>query len=140
MLTVKTMKQILLNLSFIIFMLLLVGGVIVSIAKWLIDIFKPKRDWLTSWRAEHAIYLQTPHWKAVSLAIRKKKGVCQVKGCNERRLWKLNAHHKHYKTKWRERDEDLEVLCSAKHHPATHRGVPLMLKDGSWLRPFDGKE
>jgi len=127
------------NLFFILFMVLLVGGVIYSILKPVLQLFKPKRNWLTQWRADHAIYLQTPHWKAFSLAIRKKKGVCQVEGCKERRLYKLNVHHKHYRTVGHESEEDVEVLCGEKHHPATHRGVILKLKDGSWLVPF-GKE
>lgn len=64
----------------------------------------------------YAEYLKSPQWQKKRRRALKKYGkVCSVCGTTER----LQVHHKHYKTLYRESVDDLAILCAgchANHH------------------------
>jgi hypothetical protein len=74
---------------------------------------KPRRrDWYRN------VYLRSDHWHALRLwalalagyrCLRCKKG------------GRLDVHHRHYQTLWRETPDDVEVLCRTCHEVAEGR-------------------
>lgn len=75
-----------------------------SLATFLMQIFKPR---MTYWD-----YLKTEAWKLkADAAKRRAKFRCQV--CNSKK--NLQAHHRTYARLYKERPEDLTVLCAECH-------------------------
>ena len=68
-------------------------------------------------------YIRSNQWKRIRrLAIKHYGGRCSVCGAKDR----LEVHHRHYKTLFRERMEDLSVLCNGCHrneHEGSKPGV-----------------
>jgi len=61
-------------------------------------------------RTSYSEYLVSDHWRKKTLAMRRKYPTCYCCG-----LPAECTHHRHYKTRGRERDEDLITLCHACH-------------------------
>lgn len=102
-----------------------------SVVEWLLErTYKPK-----TMREKHAEYLLTDHWINFSREQREKAGVCQVRNCQVKNMWKLHTHHLHYRTKGKETDKDVIVLCDV-HHKNTHRNKDLFLKNGKVLKAY----
>lgn len=80
------------------------------------------------------VYMNSPHWKNFSRKAKDRAGwTCQVRDCSQKT--RLQTHHKTYKNLWREKPEDVVVLCYG-HHLSVEQGRSLRLKDGSVLPGF----
>lgn len=87
---------------------------------------------LERWRKQHAIYLQSKHWRKFSRHMRDKIRQCEVALCSSE---DTEVHHLHYNSLGREKQSDVKVLCST-HHGQTHSNKTLVLKNGKKLKPF----
>lgn len=71
--------------------------------------FKPRR---TMSKSDYSAYLRSPHWKNTRYWILRERDKCEI--CAKVPKW-FEVHHKSYRNIWRERAEDLMVLCPECH-------------------------
>lgn len=72
-------------------------------------------------RITYQDYLQTDHWRDVSLAAKERSGHrCQLCGCKDK---VLNTHHNSYANVGKEEPVDLIVLCDDCHAKYHNKGA-----------------
>lgn len=101
------------------------------------------------------VYLRSDHWQTFRLkALKAVNWECQHAECKvvgwghivQRSRWydlpikgKLQVHHKHYRSLWRESIKDVVVLCGY-HHAQVELGYEIPLKNGAILPGYKKPE